>query len=611
MSENPHAESRDARPDDPPAPTPPVTQTFGDSAGPQPRPAAQGRGLKGIRMGDYLLLEEIAAGGMGVVYRARQVSLGRLVAVKVILKGNLASVAELRRFNTEARAAARLDHPGIVPIYDVGEQDGQPYFSMKLIEGGSLNDQLSRLNADRAAAVRLMVAVARAVQHAHEHGILHRDLKPSNILLDPQGQPHVADFGLAKYVTADDASTVESLTQSGSILGTPNYMAPEQAAGQKHILPAADIHALGAILYHLLTGRPPFRSESLLDTLEQVRSREPDRPTSINPRVPRDLETVCLKCLRKEPEKRYASAAELADDLERWLRGEPIRARPRGRLERISRWCRRNPVVALQAAVAAGLLAAVVLLLAVLFAGRRQPADDSWQRVASAGVLRIVTDPNYPPMEFREGGELVGFDIELARALAEQIGVRAEFVTVGWDWNALARRLEAGEFDILLSSVAVTDERRRGAEFIEYLTPSFVFVCRQDVNVRQEQDLAGKVVAVMGDTPSHRRVERLRQGGLAIKQILVFPVATECFDAVGAGKADLTIDLEPPARYHEKRDPRLRVTESVRGRLSADPVGVALRKKDVALQTRLREAMTELKKEGGVFDELLAKWVGR
>jgi ABC-type amino acid transport substrate-binding protein len=574
---------------------------------------ASSRGLEGQRLGDYELLSEIAAGGMGVVYRARQVSLGRLVAVKLILKGHLATEAEVRRFHAEARAAARLDHPGIVPIYDVGEHQGQAYFSMKLIEGGCLTDHLpDRTTADGFhRAAQLLASVARAVQHAHEHGILHRDLKPANILLDEHGEPHVTDFGLAKWVAADEAATLNTLTQSGAILGTPGYMAPEQAAGRKQVTPAADVHALGAILYHMLTGRPPFKGESVLDTLELVRTREPTAPRSLNPAVPRDLETICLKCLDKEPARRFASAAELADDLERYTRGKPILAQPAGRLVHLARLCRRNPVVAGLGAVAVVLLGVVVLLAALMTGGLRRQPDDSWQRVASAGVLRIATDPSYPPMEFRDGGELAGFDIELGRAIAEQLGVKAEFVEVTWGWKQIAARLDSGEFDVLLSSVAVTEQRKGQADFVEYLTPSFVFVCRQGVTVQREQDLAGKVVAVMVDTPAEARVRRLERGGVALKKVLEFPVSPACFEAVADGRADVTIDLEMPARYHERKDRRLRVTETLRNRMSADALGIAFRKQDRALQAEVREALQTLKTEGGVFDRLLSKWIGR
>jgi len=289
--------------------------------------------------GDYELLGEIARGGMGVVYRARQRGLNRLVALKMVRAGEWASADEVQRFRNEAAMVALLDHPHIVPVHEVGEQTGQLYFSMKLVEGGSLAEHLGRFRDDPKAAARLVAAVARAVHHAHQRGVLHRDLKPSNILLDAEGRPHVTDFGLARRVEGDS-----SLTQSGAIVGTPGYMAPEQATGSRQaITTVTDVYGLGAILYALLAGRPPFRGETVLETLEQVRNREPEPPRPDNRLVSRDLETVCLKCLHKDPARRYPDAAALADDLQRFIDNEPILARRTGVLEHLARWARRRP----------------------------------------------------------------------------------------------------------------------------------------------------------------------------------------------------------------------------------------------------------------------------
>jgi len=259
--------------------------------------------------GEYERLELAGQGGMGVVYKAWHRRLHRVEAVKLIRMGRLADPQELARFRQEAEAAATLDHPNIVPVYGAGEVDGQPYLAMKWVDGGSLATRMAEFCGSHAASARLVAQLARAVQYAHEHGILHRDLKPGNILLDQQDQPYVTDFGLAKYVAIQEGSaSSESLTVTGAIVGTPSYMAPEQATGQKKLTVAVDVYALGAVLYELLTGRPPFKGDGTLDTLDQVRSCEPVRPRILNPAVSRDLETICLKCLEKEPSARYDTA---------------------------------------------------------------------------------------------------------------------------------------------------------------------------------------------------------------------------------------------------------------------------------------------------------------
>lgn len=312
--------------------------------------------------GDYELLEEIARGGMGVVYKARQVSLNRLVALKMILAAELASEAQVQRFRKEAEAAARLDHPHIVPIYEVGEHNRRHYFSMRLVEGTNLAERLAALQPDPRACARLLATVARTVHYAHQRGIIHRDLKPGNILIDVQSQPHVTDFGLAKQLEAPSGQS-----QTGAILGTPSYMAPEQAAGQvRQVGVPADVYALGSILYELLTGRPPFRGPTPMEVLLQVVSDEPVAPRMLEPKVPRDLETICLKCLEKMPRRRYATAEALAEDLERWLNNEPIRARPAGAWERVVKWAKRRPAVA--ALVTVSSLASALLVVGLLWA---------------------------------------------------------------------------------------------------------------------------------------------------------------------------------------------------------------------------------------------------
>jgi serine/threonine-protein kinase len=281
----------------------------------------------------------LGRGGMGVVYKAWHRRLNRPVALKMLLAGAYAQPQELERFLREAEAIAGLRHPNIVQVHDVGDVAGRPYFTMEYVEGGSLAEKIAGTPQPAREAAALVAAVAEAIQAAHHSGLVHRDVKPSNILLNAEGTPKVTDFGLARRLEGADG-----LTLSGAPLGTPSYMAPEQARGQKGAIgPATDVYALGAVLYELLTGRPPFRAETASATLHQVLEEEPVPPARLNPQASRDLETICLKCLQKEPSRRYASAQALADDLHRFQRGEPILARPAGLLERAAKWVRRRP----------------------------------------------------------------------------------------------------------------------------------------------------------------------------------------------------------------------------------------------------------------------------
>ena len=348
------------------------------------RPDGMGKGpslrgkapeVEAKRFGDYELGDEIARGAMGVVYRARQISLDRPVALKMMLETSFAEPEDVRRFRLEARAAGRLEHPHIVPIYDVGECNGRQYYTMRWISGGDLDDAMAQLGQDPRRMARLLATIARAVDHAHQHGILHRDLKPANILLDAEGAPHVADFGLAKRM--DDPS---ALTLTGRVMGTAAYMSPEQASGNtKRVTAASDVYSLGAIFYEMLTGEPPFTGDNAMEVLLRVREEEPVHPVLRNPGADRGLATICMKCLEKKPDLRYATAKSLAEDLDAWLEKRPILARPPSVVRRLSGWAGRHPVAIVAATMALILPATAIIAV-------------RWQQKSSAAQGSLVTE---------------------------------------------------------------------------------------------------------------------------------------------------------------------------------------------------------------------------
>jgi eukaryotic-like serine/threonine-protein kinase len=371
--------------------------------------------------GDYEIESELARGGMGVVFRARQASLNRPVALKMILAGQLADETDVKRFYTEAEAAANLDHPGIVPIYEVGQHEGQHYFSMGYVEGQSLAQRLAAGPLLPRQAAALLVKVAEAIEYAHSRGVIHRDLKPGNILLDRSGNPRVTDFGLAKKLHSDSG-----LTGSGQIMGTPSYMPPEQAGGDRGAVgPAADVYALGATLYALVTGRPPFQAATAMDTVLQVIGAEPVPPRRLNPALERDLETICLKCLEKEPAKRYPSAAALGEDLQRFLAGEPIVARPVTGAERAIKWARRRPAIA-------GLTGLVAVVASLGLGGVL------WQWRAAVRARNIAENRRIEADDRRKEAEQARARESEQTALAEQrlYDVRMNLVQRYWeDYN--------------------------------------------------------------------------------------------------------------------------------------------------------------------------------
>jgi hypothetical protein len=408
--------------------TPRLTEKPSDGTGgtawpglPVPDPALAGLGPLPRRFGPYELLEELGQGGMAIVFKARQLRPNRLVAVKIPLYALLSGSEAMQRFQIETEAVARLEHESIVRIYECGEQEGVPYFSMEYMEGGSLAKRLVGDPLPARAAAQLVLSLARAVHFAHQHGVVHRNIKPANVLLGANGVLKLTDFGLAKLLNAE-----RNATKSGTILGTVKYMAPEQADGRvRDIGPHTDVYALGVLLYELLTARPPFQGDTDLAVRKQIATAEPVPPRRLRLGVPRDLETICLKCLQKEPRKRYASGAALADDLRRFLEGRPILARPVGGGEKLWRWCRRNPLVAvLTTAVALVLLAGTGISTYFAYQAMQEKARAN-ERAEDYRRQLYISNVN------RALGEWQNNNVSLAERLLE---VCPEDLR-GWEWR--------------------------------------------------------------------------------------------------------------------------------------------------------------------------------
>lgn len=538
----------------------------------------------------YEILGVLGRGGMGVVYQARHLGLNRLVALKMVLGGVHAGPDRLAQFRKEAQTTARLQHPHAVQIHDFGDADGLPYLALEFVRGGTLAGRMSHTgrSAPRWAA-ELVRKLAGAVAAAHARDIVHRDLKPANVLLTEAGEPKVADFGLARLIDADGQ------TLSGAIMGTPAYMAPEQARGAKGIGKAADIHALGVILFELLTGRLPYADESLTALLRKVEHDPPPRPRSLNREVPRDLEAICLKCLEKNPAARYASAADLAEDLGCYLELKPLKhARPAGPLGRLWRRCRRNPVTS-----SVSVLLAFAALGAIALAMR----DDSLSRVRRAGKFVVAVDPiGAPYSRWSEDGRPAGIDVDLAHEIAERLGVRLDHHKVVWDWNDLVGQLNDRKIDAVISCVTITEERKREVAFVEYTRDPFVFAARKGTKIRTLDALDGKFLVVQRGTVAEQAAKRLSEE----VRLTVLPGQTvlDTFHLVRAKEGRVLLEHARIARYHAgPPDPlELSDTGGIDPGLADQRLGIALRRDAHALRGAVQAAVDGMRRDGRLKD---------
>jgi TolB-like protein/Tfp pilus assembly protein PilF/predicted Ser/Thr protein kinase len=541
--------------------------------------------------GDYELLEQIGRGGQGVVFRARQKSLNRTVALKVIGLGQWAAEAHLKRFRLEAEAAARLEHTGIVPIHEVGERDGSCYFSMKFVEGGQLDEVGKREPIPIRRAVELMAKVARIVHYAHEHGILHRDIKPGNILLDAKGEPHLTDFGLARLVESES-----SVTHTLDVLGTPSYMAPEQAVGNNAAVSnATDVYGLGAVLYQTLTGQPPFAGGTTYETIKLLLDTEPRQPRVLNPKIDRDLSTICLKCLEKDPKRRYASALALAEDLERWLKHEPIRARRTGIFARGRKWVRRNPTSALLAASLIAVAAAAGWIV--------------WKSQLIPHKVRITNGVAVLPFENLSGDPdnayfADGIQEEILTRLAGIAGLKVISHTSTQQYQSKPRNLreiakQLGVANILEGSVQkAADQVRVNVQLINAQTDTHLWADTYDRNFTDILGVESEIAKRIAESLQAKITGREQQA-LALKPTN----NSEAYDAYLRGLAfDLHAayspnDVEKAAGFYERAvelDPNFAIAWARLSRMDAllyfNPRGPADTARGSAAKTALENA---------------------